>query len=117
MLKDRDPYEKHPDTDFATRARYCDPDGGRPPSDWPPPRKPYRPWFELWEKRKEHPRTVVFGHWARMGLVERPCVRGLDTGCVWGQRLTAWIAEEDRLVHVPAIRAWSPTSLPNGKAK
>lgn len=114
VLKKLDPFVRQPDTDFATRARYCDANGERPPEDWPPPKTPFRPWFEWWEEREDDPRTVVFGHWARMGLVERPRVRGLDTGCVWGQRLTAWIAEEDRLVHVPALRAWAPTSLPNG---
>ena len=56
-------------------------------------------------------RTVVFGHWARQGLVVAERVRGLDTGCVWGKQLTAWIAEEDRLVQVPAARVYSPTSL------
>jgi bis(5'-nucleosyl)-tetraphosphatase (symmetrical) len=50
---------------------------------------------------------VVYGHWAMMGLVVRPYLRGLDTGCVWGNRLTAWIAEEDRLVDVPAARAYA----------
>jgi len=35
-------------------------------------------------------------------------VRGLDSGCVYGKELSAWIAEEDRIVAVPARRAWSP---------
>ncbi len=96
---------------FATTARYCDSRGERPPRDVaavakPPGAKgpgtpihaPYRPWDDFWPG----PRTVVFGHWARRGLVNRQFVRGLDTGCVWGGELTAWIAEEDRFVSVPA---------------
>jgi bis(5'-nucleosyl)-tetraphosphatase (symmetrical) len=55
---------------------------------------------------------VVFGHWARGGLVLRERVRGLDTGCVWGKQLTGWIAEEDRIVQVPARACYSPPSLP-----
>jgi bis(5'-nucleosyl)-tetraphosphatase (symmetrical) len=55
---------------------------------------------------------VVYGHWASAGLVREPRVRGLDTGCVWGKRLTAWIAEEDRCVHVDAARVYSASSLP-----
>ena len=51
--------------------------------------------------------TLVFGHWARQGLVVRPGLRALDSGCVWGRELTAWIAEEDRLVSVPARRTWT----------
>ena len=50
--------------------------------------------------------TLVFGHWAQRGLVAERGVRGLDTGCVWGGRLTAWIAEEDRLVHQKAAKAY-----------
>lgn len=95
-------------TDFATRARYCGPDGERPERDWPLPDPPFVPWYEHWQARPGEGRTAVFGHWARMGLVRDERVLGLDTGCVWGGRLTAWIAEEDRLVSVPAARAYSP---------
>lgn len=99
------------DVEFAVRARYCDPDGKPPPrGDWPPPPKPYRAWDMYWRKRKGESRTVVFGHWARRGLVEEPRTRGLDTGCVYGDRLTAWIAEEDRIVSVPARRVWYETA-------
>lgn len=101
-----DPLVRDPLSDFATRVRYCAPDGERPDDDWPPPGPPYRPWYELLPQRADH--TVVFGHWARNGLVVRPGVRGLDTGCVWGGELTAWIAEEDRLVSVEATRQYAP---------
>jgi len=104
-LAKRDPLSDDPDVAFATRVRYCAPDGERPARDDPPPGKPFRPWYEHWEKRER--RILVFGHWARRGLVQRPRVRGLDTGCVWGGRLTAWIAEDDRLVSVPARRAYA----------
>lgn len=95
------------DVAFATRVRYCDAAGERPAQDWPPPAEPFAPWYAHWVARHGTERTVAFGHWARQGLVERPGVRGLDTGCVWGGSLTAWIAEEDRLVQVPARRAWA----------
>ncbi len=100
----------HPYVDFATRARYCAPTGDLPASDWPPPPAPYRPWYEVYREAHPDAPTLVFGHWARGGLVVRPGVRGLDTGCVWGQRLTAWLPDEDRLVHVDAARAYSPMS-------
>ena len=102
--------EPHPYVDFATRARYCAPSGEVPSKDWPPPKAPFRAWYEVY--RAAHPQapTLVFGHWARGGLVVHPGVRGLDTGCVWGQRLTAWLPDEDRLVHVDAARAYSPMS-------
>jgi bis(5'-nucleosyl)-tetraphosphatase (symmetrical) len=91
---------------FATSARYCDADGARPARDWPPPAPPFVPWDEHYRGA----RTVVFGHWARRGLVLRERVRGLDSGCVYGKSLTAWIAEEDRIVQVPARRAWCRSS-------
>jgi len=57
------------------------------------------------------PETVVFGHDARRGLVRRevdghPVAIGLDSGCVYGGHLTGWIAEEDRLISIPASRAY-----------
>lgn len=97
-------------TDFATRVRYCDADGNRPDSDWPPPAPPFTEWWRHWPADPSDRRTVVFGHWARQGLLVRPGFRGLDTGCVWGKELTAWIAEEDRLVSVRAAREYSPMS-------
>lgn len=85
------------DIDFAIHVRYVDPEGRRPAADWPPPGPPFRPWDDFYRGR----RRVVFGHWARRGLVVRPQCVGLDTGCVYGGLLSAWIAEEDRIVQVP----------------
>ena len=113
VLAALDPDEPGPDQSFAISARYCDSNGDRPRADWPPPEKPFRAWYEHWQEREGETRTAVFGHWARNGLVVEPRVRGLDTGCVWGKQLTAWIAEEDRIVQVDAKRVYSPTSLPD----
>jgi bis(5'-nucleosyl)-tetraphosphatase (symmetrical) len=84
------------DVHYAINVRYCDADGNQPPDDWPPPGPPFRPWDDFYRGT----RRVVFGHWARRGLVARPQCIGLDTGCVYGGKLTAWIAEEDRIVQV-----------------
>ena len=88
------------EVDYAVNVRYCDAKGGQPDRDWPPPGPPYRPWDDFYEGRKR----VVFGHWARRGLVIRPQCVGLDTGCVYGGKLTAWVAEEDRVVQVDGWR-------------
>ena len=106
-LADKDPYERDDDTDFATRVRYCDPKGARPERDDPVPRRPFRPWYEHSAAWNRKGRTIVFGHWAQRGLVRKRGFRGLDTGCVWGGKLTAWVAEEDRLVHVRAEKPWA----------
>lgn len=96
-----DPLVPDPASDFCTRARYCDRDGALPERDDRDPGPPFAPWYA---HRAVRDRTIVFGHWAVRGLVHEDGLRGLDTGCVWGGALTAWIAEEDRLVQVPARR-------------
>lgn len=45
-------------------------------------------WFEH-PQRATRDTLVVFGHWSAEGLVVRSNVVGLDTGCVWGGKLTA----------------------------
>jgi bis(5'-nucleosyl)-tetraphosphatase (symmetrical) len=89
---------------FAVSVRFCDAAGTLPATYDPPPAAPFRPWFEHYVGS----RTVVFGHWAQRGLVRADRLRGLDTGCVYGHTLTAWIAEEDRIVQVRARRAYCP---------
>lgn len=59
------------------------------------------------------PQTVVFGHDARRGLVRREfrgkaVAIGLDSGCVYGGMLSGWIALEDRILSIPAARAYRP---------
>lgn len=61
------------------------------------------PWFECIEAPMK---TVVFGHWARRGLVDLPRFKGLDTGCVYGGMLTGWSPEENRFFQVKAKRAY-----------
>ena len=56
----------------------------------------YLPWFDIPE-RASREMPVIFGHWAALGLMLRADVLGLDTGCVWGRRLTA-VRLEDRRV-------------------
>jgi bis(5'-nucleosyl)-tetraphosphatase (symmetrical) len=54
------------------------------------------PWFDL-ANRQTQDCTVVFGHWSTLGLILRDNLISLDTGCVWGGKLTA-VRLEDRLV-------------------
>lgn len=56
------------------------------------------PWFDV-PGRGTEGTTVVCGHWSTLGLVMRPDLMALDTGCVWGGKLTA-----ARLARDPAQR-------------
>jgi len=62
------------------------------------------PWGAKWPG----PRFVLFGHDAVRGLQQHAHAWGLDTGCVYGGRLTGCWLPERRLVSVPARRVWSP---------
>jgi hypothetical protein len=58
--------------------------------------------------------VVVFGHDAPGGLVVKrrgdgaPYAVGLDTGCVYGGQLTAYIVEEQKFVHVKSKGPYFP---------
>jgi len=93
---------KNPGLQFLTRVRHCNAEGVRPESEDDP-----GPGFEPWDHFYRGTRTVVFGHWSQRGIVRGARVRGLDTGCVWGGELTAWIAEEDRCESVQARRQYA----------
>lgn len=113
-LRGIDPLRPDPRTDFCTRVRYCDAEGRVPDRDDPPPLPPFLPWYHHRTPTAWSGRTVVFGHWARLGLFESEGLRGLDSGCVWGKALSAWVAEEDRIVSVPALRMHSRPTAPTG---
>lgn len=84
-------------TNVFTRMRYCDA-GGRLDfaTKTAPGTQPdgYRPWFE-WLGESWHDWTVVYGHWSTLGLHRTGRTLGLDSGCVWGGQLSAWVVDED----------------------
>jgi bis(5'-nucleosyl)-tetraphosphatase (symmetrical) len=79
--------------------RTCTADG-RPCSDFkgPPEKAPEGcvPWFDA-PGRRSRDHVVVCGHWAALGLLLRDDLAALDSGCVWGNALTA-VRLEDRAV-------------------
>ena len=54
------------------------------------------PWYDV-ARRAPLDATVVFGHWAALGLLQRDDVVCLDSGCVWGRCLSALRLEDRRL--------------------
>jgi len=58
----------------------------------------FSPWFAL--PRLTDSSTVIFGHWSALGLIMQPNLIGLDTGCVWGGKLTAMRLSDRKIVQV-----------------
>jgi bis(5'-nucleosyl)-tetraphosphatase (symmetrical) len=82
-----------------TRLRFCSREGRMdleakgtraPRGTWP--------WFET--RPASEKTTLVFGHWSQLGLKVRPRQVGLDSGCVWGGRLTGLRLEDRKLYQV-----------------
>ena len=108
---------------MLTRVRFCDVDGTMPSNrimtdvDGNPTKtKRWKPWYSFYQpgtKTTGHQRRqVVYGHWAVMGIVEREFTLGLDSGCVWGGDLSAYIPEDNLLIHVPAKRPYAGNFRP-----
>jgi hypothetical protein len=70
-------------------------DSGEPSSKWGPP----------WGARYQGPPHVVFGHNARKDPQLHPDATGLDTGCVYGGRLTALVVPKGKPPPAPDERA------------
>lgn len=78
-------------TNALTRMRFCTPSGqmefdSKEGLEQGP--KGYIPWFTV-PSRKTQDVLTYFGHWSTLGLLRQHNVIGLDTGCVWGGKLTA----------------------------
>jgi len=59
----------------------------------------YLPWFDM-PQRASADAVVIFGHWSALGLIVRPNVIALDTGCLWGGQLSAIRLEDRKLFQV-----------------
>jgi bis(5'-nucleosyl)-tetraphosphatase (symmetrical) len=82
-----------------TRLRLCTPDGAMEFShktgmDGAP--SGFFPWFDV-PGRASRGTPVICGHWAALGLMQRPDLLAIDTGCVWGRTLTGLRLEDGRL--------------------
>ena len=83
------------------RMRYCFEDGSLEMTQKgsPSETKGLVPWF-LHSKRKEIKEKIIFGHWSTLGFYQDQNVTALDTGCVWGGRLSAMCLEDGRVCSV-----------------
>lgn len=60
-------------------------------------------WYDLYKEDK----LVIYGHWASRGLNVRKNTIGLDSGCVYGEYLSAVILPERKIVQVKAQRVYT----------
>lgn len=61
-----------------------------------------RPWASFWPAANPNAPSplVVFGHDAKRRLQKYPGALGIDTGCLYGNGLTAWCSPENKLYEV-----------------
>ena len=93
-----------------TRMRLCTADGEMEfrhklaPVDMP---AGFMPWYDA-PDRANRDTPILFGHWASLGVLLRPDVISLDSGCVWGRKLTALRLEDRRTFQCGCTRADQP---------
>lgn len=93
-----------------TRLRFCTPAGKmefahkRGVDERP---EGFLPWFEVAE-RASRDDFVICGHWSALGLKLEANLAALDSGCLWGGRLTAMRLEDRRVFQVDCPRLQDP---------
>lgn len=68
------------------------------------------PWADNWADRFEQHTDrpfVVYGHTPRPQVLQRKGSIGIDTGCVYGGHLTAYILETSEIIQVRAHKAYA----------
>lgn len=93
-----------------TRLRFCSVQGemefatkegpGAPPAG-------FMPWFDVPGRLTAHI-PILFGHWSTLGILQRDDVFGLDSGCVWGGKLSALRLSDRHLLQVACPRHQTP---------
>ena len=84
---------------FLTRMRFYNPDGSleldyKGKVETAP--NNLKPWFEYKLKILEENTHLLFGHWAALnGVTGKDNITALDTGCAWGNKLTAIRLEDN----------------------
>lgn len=92
-------------TNYFTRMRFCD-QQGHPLLDFKgkvdqAPQGHY-PWF-LVPNRIPITKEIVFGHWAALeGKCPITNIHAIDTGCLWGGKLTAFRLDDRKRFTYPA---------------
>lgn len=100
--------EKFPDDiRTLTTIRMCNKNGELLRYSGPPEQAPAGsiPWFVARDPALNDKKTVLFGHWAALGARKMGGYICLDSGCVWGGKLTALRLSDQKLISVPAVES------------
>lgn len=88
-------------TNYLTRMRFCDADGALDLRHKEGPETApagFTPWYDAPHRRSAGSR-IIFGHWASLlGRTNRPDAIALDTGCVWGNKLSLFSLDDGKLI-------------------
>ena len=88
----------------CTRMRFCRQDGSLELKEKGHPRNQTMlvPWYEFWRGKLQS--ELFFGHWAALnGYSPVFNIHALDTGCVWGNALTAYCVETQQRYRVAGL--------------
>ena len=72
----------------------------------------YMPWFDV-PNRATQQTQVICGHWSALGLQQRKNLYALDTGCLWGGKLTAMNVHTKEITQVDSHPLDMPIKLNN----
>jgi len=105
------PNKSHPDlnriermrlnTNYLTRMRFCKIDGEleletKGISSIEP--QGFKAWFKHPLKVERENLHLIFGHWAALGgKTDNENITAMDTGCVWGYKLSAYRLEDSKV--------------------
>ena len=74
---------------------------GDTPKKWNENLKGYIHWFHQTKENLKNKENIIFGHWASInGETNIDNIIGLDTGCVWGNKLTAIRLEDKKIFQI-----------------
>jgi bis(5'-nucleosyl)-tetraphosphatase (symmetrical) len=57
------------------------------------------PWFNV-DRKYKLDQKIICGHWSALGFLHTQKLVALDTGCVWGNKLTAFNTETSEIIQI-----------------
>jgi bis(5'-nucleosyl)-tetraphosphatase (symmetrical) len=67
----------------------------------------YFPWFDV-PDRKSADTPIICGHWSAISLQQSKYLQALDTGCLWGGKLTALRLRDRQIFQVQCCQQLDP---------